>query len=104
MQADLEVFLPPIGGVTVYVISDIAAIADANKPVAVRVDDECNGSDVFGSDICTCRPYLVHGIKVCVQTAPEGNCLLSQGRPCFRRDDEVSSLQCPEASRRRRSR
>ncbi len=20
--------------------------------------DECNGSDVFGSDICTCRPYL----------------------------------------------
>jgi hypothetical protein len=30
------------------------------------VHDECNGSDVFGSDICTCRPYLVHGIEECV--------------------------------------
>jgi GTP cyclohydrolase II len=36
------------------------------------VHDECNGSDVFGSDICTCRPYLVHGIEACVQTAQEG--------------------------------
>ncbi|MFQ5958562.1 MAG: hypothetical protein ACE5LF_04255, partial [Alphaproteobacteria bacterium] len=33
---------------------------------------ECNGSDVFGSDICTCRPYLVHGVEVCVATAQEG--------------------------------
>jgi GTP cyclohydrolase II len=38
----------------------------------VRVHDECNGSDVFGSDICTCRPYLVHGIEVCVETAQAG--------------------------------
>ena len=71
-RSDLEVFLPPIGGVTVYIIGDLAAIADSNKPVAVRVHDECNGSDVFGSDICTCRPYLVHGIEVCVQTAQSG--------------------------------
>lgn len=71
-RSDLEVFLPPIGGVTVYIVGDIAAIADPKKPVAVRVHDECNGSDVFGSDICTCRPYLVHGIEVCVQTAQEG--------------------------------
>ncbi|RCJ18397.1 hypothetical protein A6S26_28990 [Nostoc sp. ATCC 43529] len=71
-RSDLEVFLPPIGGVTVYIVGDITAIADPNKPVAVRVHDECNGSDVFGSDICTCRPYLVHGIEVCVQTAQEG--------------------------------
>ncbi|RCJ29148.1 hypothetical protein A6770_00735 [Nostoc minutum NIES-26] len=71
-RSDLEVFLPPIGGLTVYIVGDMAAIADPNKPVAVRVHDECNGSDVFGSDICTCRPYLVHGIEVCVQTAQEG--------------------------------
>ncbi|BAY98633.1 hypothetical protein NIES37_25850 [Tolypothrix tenuis PCC 7101] len=71
-RSDLEVFLPPIGGVTVYIVGDLAAIADPNKPLAVRVHDECNGSDVFGSDICTCRPYLVHGIEVCVQTAQEG--------------------------------
>ncbi|MUL39020.1 GTP cyclohydrolase II [Gloeocapsopsis dulcis] len=71
-RSDLEVFLPPIGGITVYIIGDVAAIADPDKPLAVRVHDECNGSDVFGSDICTCRPYLVHGIEVCVQTAQEG--------------------------------
>ena len=71
-RSDLEVFLPPIGGVTVYVLGDLAAITDPNKPLAVRIHDECNGSDVFGSDICTCRPYLVHGIEVCVQTAQAG--------------------------------
>ncbi len=71
-RSDLEVFLPPIGGLTVYIVGDIAAITDPSKPVAVRVHDECNGSDVFGSDICTCRPYLVHGIEVCVQTAQKG--------------------------------
>ncbi|MBW4478148.1 MAG: GTP cyclohydrolase II [Tolypothrix brevis GSE-NOS-MK-07-07A] len=71
-RSDLELFLPPIGGLTVYMIGDFEAIADPNKPLAVRVHDECNGSDVFGSDICTCRPYLVHGIEVCVQTAQEG--------------------------------
>lgn len=71
-RSDLEVFLPPIGGVTVYILGDLAAITDPDKPLAVRVHDECNGSDVFGSDICTCRPYLVHGIEVCVQTAQLG--------------------------------
>jgi GTP cyclohydrolase II len=71
-RSDLELFLPPIGGLTVYIVGDLEAIADPNKPLAVRVHDECNGSDVFGSDICTCRPYLVHGIEVCVQTAQEG--------------------------------
>jgi GTP cyclohydrolase II len=71
-RPDLHVFLPPIGGITVYMVGDLAAITDPNKPLAVRVHDECNGSDVFGSDICTCRPYLVHGIEACVQTAQEG--------------------------------
>ena len=34
--------------------------------------DECNGSDVFGSDICTCRPYLIHGIEECARDAQKG--------------------------------
>jgi GTP cyclohydrolase II len=71
-RSDLDVFLPPIGGLTVYILGDVANISDPSKPLAVRVHDECNGSDVFGSDICTCRPYLVHGIEVCVQTAQSG--------------------------------
>ena len=71
-RSDLEVFMPPIGGATVYMFGDVQGIADPTKPLAVRVHDECNGSDVFGSDICTCRPYLTHGIEECVRTAQAG--------------------------------
>jgi GTP cyclohydrolase II len=71
-RGDLQVFLPPIGGATVYLIGDLTTIPDRGKPLAVRVHDECNGSDVFGSDICTCRPYLTHGIEECVRAAQEG--------------------------------
>jgi GTP cyclohydrolase II len=71
-RPDLSIFLPPIGGVTVYIFGPLDAIADSTRPLAVRVHDECNGSDVFGSDICTCRPYLVHGIEVCVEMAQAG--------------------------------
>ncbi len=69
---DLKVFLPPIGGLTVYCIGDVSAVREPGKEIACRVHDECNGSDVFGSDICTCRPYLAHGIEVCIETAQRG--------------------------------
>jgi GTP cyclohydrolase II len=71
-RPDLHVFLPPIGGQTVYIFGEIAALTDPGRKVACRMHDECSGSDVFGSDICTCRPYLVHGIEVCIQTAQAG--------------------------------
>ena len=71
-RPDLEVFLPPIGGTTVYLMGEVERLADTGTVIACRVHDECNGSDVFGSDICTCRPYLVHGIEVCVETAQQG--------------------------------
>lgn len=71
-RPDLKVFLPPIGSSTVYMFGDVEAIADTNRELTVRVHDECNGSDVFGSDICTCRPYLIHGIEEAVKTAQRG--------------------------------
>jgi GTP cyclohydrolase II len=71
-RPDIEVLLPPIGGMTVYFFGSVERIADPGTVIACRVHDECNGSDVFGSDICTCRPYLVHGIEVCVETAQQG--------------------------------
>lgn len=70
-RPDLHVFLPPIGGMTVYIIGDVSSIQQTDKPLACRVHDECNGSDVFGSDICTCRPYLIHGIELGIRTAQE---------------------------------
>ena len=71
-RGDLEVFLPPIGGQTVYVFGDIRKLADPTVPLTARVHDECNGSDVFGSDICTCRPYLAHAIEECIRGAQHG--------------------------------
>lgn len=71
-RSDLEVFLPPIGGQTLYIFGAAADLADPRVELTARVHDECNGSDVFGSDICTCRPYLIHAIEECVAGAQRG--------------------------------
>ena len=71
-RPDIHVFLPPIGGITAYIFGEFDGITDPKKELSCRVHDECNGSDVFGSDICTCRPYLVHGIEDAIETAQKG--------------------------------
>jgi hypothetical protein len=94
-RRDLETFLPPIGGQTVYIFGNPAYLRDPTKELTVRVHDECNGSDVLyvvspytllfsisdgfdgmltnsGSDICTCRPYLIYGIEEAVKCAQRG--------------------------------
>jgi GTP cyclohydrolase II len=71
-RPDLQVFLPPIGGTTVYLFGEVKKLSNPRTLIACRVHDECNGSDVFGSDICTCRPYLLHGIEECARTAQSG--------------------------------
>jgi GTP cyclohydrolase II len=71
-RPDMAVFLPPIGGTTIYLFGDVAKLSDPHTKITCRVHDECNGSDVFGSDICTCRPYLVHGIEECARGAQAG--------------------------------
>ncbi|RKP08252.1 GTP cyclohydrolase N terminal-domain-containing protein [Thamnocephalis sphaerospora] len=71
-RSDLKVFLPPIGGLSVYIFGNPEYLSDPTKKLTARVHDECNGSDVFGSDICTCRPYLIYGIEECVKEAQRG--------------------------------
>jgi len=71
-RPDLELFLPPIGGATIYFFGDVSKLGKAETKIACRLHDECNGSDVFGSDICTCRPYLAHGIEICIDMAQRG--------------------------------
>jgi GTP cyclohydrolase II len=47
--------------------------ADPQVSRRPRTDlNQCNGSDVFGSDICTCRPYLIFGIEEAVKEAQDG--------------------------------
>ncbi len=71
-RPDMQVFLPPIGGTTIYLFGDVTKLSDPRTRITCRVHDECNGSDVFGSDICTCRPYLIHGIEECARSAQSG--------------------------------
>lgn len=71
-RPDLKVWLPPIGSSTAYIFGDATRLADTNTELTCRVHDECNGSDVFGSDICTCRPYLMYGIEDAARTAQRG--------------------------------
>ncbi|HEM7002867.1 TPA: GTP cyclohydrolase II [Legionella pneumophila] len=71
-RSDLDVFLPPIGGLTAYFFGDVTTIHNPEIELTCRIHDECNGSDVFGSDICTCRPYLVHGIELSIESAQKG--------------------------------
>ena len=73
-RPDIKIFLPPIGGLTIYIWGDPATIPDEDVELTCRVHDQCNGSDVFGRDICTCRPYLTHAIEECIKTAQRGGC------------------------------
>lgn len=71
-RPDLKVLLPPIGGATAYIFGDPKSLAQPEVELTCRIHDECNGSDVFGSDICTCRPYLIHAIEAAINTAQNG--------------------------------
>ena len=73
--------------------------------IACRVHDECNGSDVFGSDICTCRPYLAHGVEVCVETAQQGGVgIVVYNRKEGRALGEVTKFLVYNARKRQRRR
>lgn len=100
-RSDLEVFLPPIGGQTVYIFGNPHDLANPEVELTARVHDECNGSDVFGSDICTCRPYLTHAIEECILGAQRGGVgLVSYSRKEGRALGEVTKFLVYNARKR----
>jgi GTP cyclohydrolase II len=100
-RSDLEVFLPPIGGQTLYVFGRVQDLADPTVTLTARVHDECNGSDVFGSDICTCRPYLTHAIEECIAGAQRGGVgLIAYSRKEGRALGEVTKFLVYNARKR----
>ena len=100
-RGDLEVFLPPIGGQTLYIFGHPRDLADAGVTLTARVHDECNGSDVFGSDICTCRPYLTHAIEECIRGAQAGGVgLIAYSRKEGRALGEVTKFLVYNARKR----
>ena len=100
-RPDLSVFLPPIGGITLYIFGAPERIGDMRYTLTCRVHDECNGSDVFGSDICTCRPYLTHGIEECVRQAQAGGVgLIAYNRKEGRALGEVTKFLVYNARKR----
>jgi GTP cyclohydrolase II len=100
-RPDLSVFLPPIGGMTLYIMGDPAYLGDPARKLTCRVHDECNGSDVFGSDICTCRPYLIHGIEEATRQAQAGGVgLIAYNRKEGRALGEVTKFLVYNARKR----
>ena len=100
-RPDLQVFLPPIGGTTAYLFGDVSKLPDHTTKITCRVHDECNGSDVFGSDICTCRPYLTHAIEECIRGAQRGGVgLIAYSRKEGRALGEVTKFLVYNARKR----
>ena len=100
-RPDLQVFLPPVGGTTIYLFGDVARLRDPATSITCRVHDECNGSDVFGSDICTCRPYLIHGIEECARAGQRGGLgVIVYGRKEGRALGEVTKFLVYNARKR----
>lgn len=100
-RSDIEVFLPPIGGQTLYIFGNPRDLANPQVTLTARVHDECNGSDVFGSDICTCRPYLTHAIEECIQGAQRGGVgLIAYSRKEGRALGEVTKFLVYNARKR----
>ena len=100
-RSDLDVFLPPVGGQTLYIFGNPANLSNPEIELTARVHDECNGSDVFGSDICTCRPYLTHAIEECIRGAQAGGVgLVSYSRKEGRALGEVTKFLVYNARKR----
>ena len=100
-RPDLPLFLPPIGGTSLYLFGDPTRLADPGTPIACRVHDECSGSDVFGSDLCTCRPYLALGVEEGVRMAQAGGLgVVAYNRKEGRALGEVVKLLVYNARRR----
>ncbi|CAN7633565.1 GTP cyclohydrolase II [Rhizobium sp. LjRoot98] len=103
-RPEFKAFLPPIGGTSVYLFGDPSLLGKADAKIACRVHDECNGSDVFGSDMCTCRSYLGFAAEECVRTAQqEGLGIIAYNRKEGRALGEVVKYLVYNARRNARS-
>jgi GTP cyclohydrolase II len=72
LDPNVRTYIPAVGGCTCYTFGDARKLRDPKTEVVVRVHDECIGSDVFGSDICSCRPYLIFALRQAVECAQRG--------------------------------
>lgn len=82
-RMDIKVFNPPIGGITAYILGDPLNLSNPEKKLSLRVHDECSGSDVFLSDICSCRCYLIFGLVEAAKEAQNGG----NGLICYYRKE-----------------
>jgi GTP cyclohydrolase II len=72
LDPKVKTYIPAVGGCTIYTFGDARKLRDPKTETVVRVHDECIGSDVFGSDICSCRPYLIFALREAVKCAQRG--------------------------------
>src|SRR5262249_8520273 len=80
-RPDMQVFLPPIGGTTVYLFGEVEKLDDPRTQVTCRVHDECNGSDVFGSEALKNTFPASDPVSVEQPTTSGRACHLTKARP-----------------------
>jgi hypothetical protein len=56
-RSDINIFLPPIGGQTVYVFGPVEYCRDPLKKCTVRVHDECNGCATTSLLLLRCNSF-----------------------------------------------
>ncbi len=71
-RPDLELYLPRVSPMTIYIIGDPSRIGKRNTIITARTHDECNSSDGFHSKKCTCATYLILAFEEGIKTAQAG--------------------------------
>ena len=71
-RPDLEVFLPPIGGTSVYLIGDPMLLDEPRRELRAGCMTSATGRMCLALTFARCRPYLAHGIEVCIRMAQSG--------------------------------
>ncbi len=72
-RPDMQVFLPPIGGTTIYLFGDVTKLANPRTQITCRVHDECNGlRRIWFGYLHLPNLIAIHGIEECARSAQSG--------------------------------
>lgn len=80
-RPDLNVYLPPYEGTSLYVIGDLKRLSNPETVVGMRVHDACRNSDIHDSSRCTCKAYLDFAKEEGVKIARAGGVFVLAYRP-----------------------
>ena len=106
-RPDLKLFLPPINGVTVYIVGDVSSISKPDAPLVVRLHDESCAAPRNSARNYSARTYFGAILSAVAHTRSAPPSLAgttrTSSRPTARRAARGSCTASLSASRRRSS-